>query len=252
MCLNDADNVTTAGNPVQVYTCEGGASETWTAEPDATIRFDSDYCMTVTGNGTTTGTTVELDPCTAADTAQAWTPEASGALYNPASGLCLYDPGATTNGTQAEISTCASSRTEDWPLPYTQPSATGPITSQLKTTLCIDDRGASTTPDNPVQIYACSTGDTAQQWTIQPGGTLGILGGCLTTAGNPPATGANTEYGTCKAASSQHWILHSDGSLQSGSSGLYLTDPGASTTNSTQLAVDTYTGDPDQLWNIPS
>jgi hypothetical protein len=251
MCLNDADDATTAGNQIQVYTCKGAASENWTAEPDGTVRFDSDYCMTVTGNGTTTGTTVELDTCAASDGGQTWIPETSGALYNPTSGLCLYDPGTTVNGTQLELHACASSRTEQWPLPYTQPAATGPITSQLKTTLCIDDRNAATTADNPVQIYGCSTGDTAQQWTAEPGGTLQILGGCLTTAGNPPAASAGAEYGTCAAASSQHWILHSDGSLQSGSSGLYLTDPGASTTNSTQLEVDTYTGDPDQRWTIP-
>lgn len=251
ICAENSHAVLTSGNVIDGHGCNGSPSQQWTEEPDGTVQFgtDSGYCMYITNAATAAGSLVELAACSSADGGMLWIPEYNGNLYNPRSGLCLYDPN-TTSGNQLEINTCSGSRTVEWYTPYTQPAATGAITSQLKTSLCIDDRSSGTTAGNPIQIYTCnSTG--AQDWTIEADGTMHVLGGCLTAVGTPPATGADVEWDTCSGAEDQKWILRSDGSIQNFYYNLYLTDPGASTANSTQLVVDSYTGDSDQLWKIP-
>lgn len=123
MCLNDAHDTTTAGTEIEVYTCEGAASEKWTAEPDGTIRFSTATCMTVTGGATSSGSTVELDACdTPPAASQTWIPGSGATLYNPASGLCLYDPGATTSGTSSKSTPAAPVRVS--PAPSSGPSPT--------------------------------------------------------------------------------------------------------------------------------
>ena len=50
--------------------------------------------------------------------AQAWQPQANGALVNPQSGKCLDDTGfSTTPGTQVQIWSCTGAANQDWNLP---------------------------------------------------------------------------------------------------------------------------------------
>ncbi|HEX6520902.1 MAG TPA: ricin-type beta-trefoil lectin domain protein [Streptosporangiaceae bacterium] len=110
-CLDDTGSSTANGNKIQSYTCNGGTAQNWTVEPDGSVQV-SGHCLDVTGYGTTSGTPIQLWSCTG-DTAQQWhvtpTGPLAGELVNPASGMCLADPGdSTANGTQMVIEPCSA------------------------------------------------------------------------------------------------------------------------------------------------
>ncbi|HEY2279115.1 MAG TPA: ricin-type beta-trefoil lectin domain protein, partial [Streptosporangiaceae bacterium] len=110
-CLDDTNYSTANGNKIQIYNCNGGTSQNWTVEPDGSVRVYG-HCLDVTGYGTTSGTPIQLWSCTG-DSAQQWhftpTGPLAGELVNPASGMCLADPGdSTANGTQMVIESCSA------------------------------------------------------------------------------------------------------------------------------------------------
>ena len=109
-CLDDSGNGTANGNPVDLRSCNGTAAQAWQAEPDATVRVHG-KCLDVYHAGHLSGTPVDLYSCNRTG-AQHWraVPDGAGTkLVNPASGLCLADPGdATANGTRIDVITCAA------------------------------------------------------------------------------------------------------------------------------------------------
>lgn len=125
---------------------------------------------------------------------------------------------------------------------------TGPITGYAG--LCLDDRSASTVNVNPVQIYTCN-GTTAQQWTVQPGGTLRVLGKCLDVKASGTADGTPVDLYDCNGTGAQVWQAQADGSLVNPESGRCLDDTGWSTTPGTQSQIWTCTGNANQQWQLP-
>lgn len=112
-CLDVQGGGTADGTPVQVYTCNGGAAQTWTMEGDdhgLHLRNSKSFkCLEVAGNGKADGTKIQIALCNSSP-AQTWayTPRATTALKHVGSGKCLnfptYDPGkdallATCNAT---------------------------------------------------------------------------------------------------------------------------------------------------------
>ena len=94
--------------------------------------------------------------------------------------MCLDDPGsATTSGTALDIATCSGGANQIWPLPSAPgPAAgapSGPIFPQLLSTdsqqPCLDDANDSTAAGNKIQLWTCR-GDAAQNWLVEPGGTI--------------------------------------------------------------------------------
>jgi hypothetical protein len=114
--------------------------------------------------------------------------------------------------------------------------------------LCLDDRYSETTNLNPVDIYTCN-GTYAQSWDVESNGTIdSSMGGCLDVLHSGTASGTTVDYYQCNGTGAQQWTAGADGSLINPESGLCLTDPGASTTNLTQLDIETCTGAADQDW----
>src|SRR6266516_2356408 len=109
LCLADLGNGRISGNPVDLAACNGSAAQTWRARPDGTVRIHS-KCLAVSRWGAVSGTLVELRTC--ADSRSRWrmVPDRGGvSLVNPASGLCLADPGdARASGTRLAVVTCSA------------------------------------------------------------------------------------------------------------------------------------------------
>ena len=109
-CLDDSGDSTANLTKINIWACNGTAAQSWTAEPDGTLRVNG-KCLDVRGAGTASGTLVDLYTCNGTG-AQQWQLIPVGTadtLVNPGSGLCLADPGdSTANGTQTEIITCAA------------------------------------------------------------------------------------------------------------------------------------------------
>jgi hypothetical protein len=114
-CVDDNGNSSTPGTKVQMWDCNGGASQSWTFPGDGTIRINGG-CIDITGAGTANGTLVELWTCNGGANQQ-WQAE-GGTLVNPVSGKCLDDPGFNTaNGTQLDIWTCNGGSNQRWSIP---------------------------------------------------------------------------------------------------------------------------------------
>jgi len=108
-CLDNANSVTTDGNPIVLWPCTGNANQRFTVPGDGTFRVQG-KCLDVTGGAVTSGTKVELWTCNGGG-AQQWTYRADGALLNPQSGRCLdITGGGSADGTRLEIWDCGSNQ----------------------------------------------------------------------------------------------------------------------------------------------
>ena len=116
LCLDDRSASTANFNPIQVYTCNGTAAQSWTVTSSQTLQVLG-KCLDVNAGGTADGTAVDLYDCNGTG-AQTWVPQSNGSLVNPQSGKCLDDTGwSTTPGTQAQIWTCTGGANQVWHLP---------------------------------------------------------------------------------------------------------------------------------------
>jgi glycosyl hydrolase family 59/ricin-type beta-trefoil lectin protein/glycosyl hydrolase family 59 (putative galactocerebrosidase) len=114
-CVDDNGDSATDGTKVQMWDCNGGASQNWSIEPNGTIQLNG-KCLDITGAGTANGTLVELWTCNAGAN-QIWH-ASGGTLVNPVSGKCLDDPAFNTaNGTQLDIWTCNGGSNQQWRIP---------------------------------------------------------------------------------------------------------------------------------------
>jgi hypothetical protein len=114
--------------------------------------------------------------------------------------------------------------------------------------LCLDDYQNGTADLNPVVIFTCN-GTGAQSWDAESNGTIdSSLGGCLDVYHGGTTSGTTVDYDQCNGTGAEQWEAGSDGSLINPETGLCLTDPGASTTNGTQLVISTCDGAADQDW----
>jgi hypothetical protein len=114
-CVDDNGDSNIDGTKVQLWDCNGGASQNWTWS-NGTLT-NNGKCMDVTGQRRTNGTLIEIWTCNGG-TNQQWVPQSNGELVSVQSGLCLDDPAFnTTNGTQLEIWTCNGGANQKWTLP---------------------------------------------------------------------------------------------------------------------------------------
>ena len=114
--------------------------------------------------------------------------------------------------------------------------------------LCLDDNNGLSANGNPVDIWQC-IGGSRQRWT-QQNGELQVVGKCLpdSTWGG---TGTKLVIEACNGQRNQLWSRNSSGEYVLAFQGLCLTDPSGSTTNGTQVKVQTCSNASDQHWSIP-
>ncbi|MFD0635004.1 LamG-like jellyroll fold domain-containing protein [Catenulispora yoronensis] len=119
MCVDDLQGLQTDGSIVDMYQCNGSRAQKWLFGADNTIRSVTATGATTacldTAGGAVQGSLVALRACATpkpADT-QLWrtipSPSHAGHfwIYNPASGMCLDDPGsAAGNHTQFDVTQC--------------------------------------------------------------------------------------------------------------------------------------------------
>ena len=113
LCLDDHSSLTTAGNPIDISTCNGTGAQNW--------QFTGGHlqvlgnCAEPAGDGMANNTLIVLEPCSATATGQTWTAGPNGSWINVNSGKCLDDPGSTkTPGTQLQLFTCNKSAAQSW------------------------------------------------------------------------------------------------------------------------------------------
>lgn len=114
-CVDANGNSSANGTAVQLWDCNSTNAQSWTRQPDGTVRVNG-ACLDINGGGTSDGTQVQLWSCNGGGNQQ-WT-VINGTLVNPASGKCLDDPGYNTaNGTRLDLWTCDNGNNQHWALP---------------------------------------------------------------------------------------------------------------------------------------
>lgn len=106
-CLDDSNDLTTAGNKIQIYTCN-----TSTAQQ---VTFAASRELQVVGSCVTGTTKTALEPCTGA-TSQQWTRLSNGEYVLKSNGECLTDP-SSNNRTQLVLAACKNTASQRWSLP---------------------------------------------------------------------------------------------------------------------------------------
>jgi hypothetical protein len=236
-CLDDTGNSAKDGNKIQIWTCNGGASQRWTFAKDGTLRIDG-KCLDLTGNGRTAGTKLQLWSCTGG-TNQQWVVGTDAELVNPDSFLCLTDPnGSTKNGIQQQLGGCGQGDRGSWTLPAGLILASTPDR-------CADDYQGKTTPGTKVDSASCDqTG--GQEWTVEPDGTIRVNGKCMAVGAASGGIGTPIVLQTCQSGDyAQQWSSLSIGGVvteietqTSGFGDRCLADPGTSGTAGVQLAIN--------------
>jgi arabinan endo-1,5-alpha-L-arabinosidase len=116
--LDSGDCVDVTGNSsaddavVEMWGCNGGASQVWTFETDGTVQH-AGKCLDIYQNSTANGALIDQYTCTGSAN-QRWT-QTGSTLVNPATGKCLDDPGSNTaEGTQLDLWTCDGGENQSW------------------------------------------------------------------------------------------------------------------------------------------
>jgi beta-glucosidase len=155
---------------------------------------------------------------------------------------------STVTVTARDGSGAFASQSFTWTVAPAGAGATGQVTGYQG--LCLDVRGASSADSTPVQVYTCN-GTNAQQWTVEPNGTLQALGKCLDVSGGGTANGTLVQLYTCNGTGAQSWQPGASGSLVNPQSGKCLDDTGFSATPGTQVQIWSCTGGANQSWTLP-
>ncbi len=235
-----------------IKACTGSSAQNWIYAQDGTLRIDNE-CLTIPTAAQ--GAPMGLAPCGSTQVQQwrltyprALNPARGAqptALLNPWSGMCLADPGfSTTNGTRVVLWPCNGYTNQSWTLPA------GPVTSQIPG-MCLDDLGDQAANGSKVVLSACD-GTPEQAWQAAADGTVRVNGKCLDVEHGDTATGSAVDLYACNGTGAQLWHLVPAGAgitLVNPASGLCLADPGDTTTEGTQLVIDTCAaGDPGMSW----
>ena len=208
-------------------------------------------CLDIDGNGTASGTKVELWDCNGVG-GQQWVPQSNGTLLNPQSGLCLTSPnGSTANGTVLDIEACTAAADQQFLI-----SSGWLIQGQTISAPAGDcvgsTAGAAAVAGTAVDLASCAREDADQYWWQNGDESITALNMCLDIDGNVTASGTKVELWTCNGVGGQKWVQQTNGTLLNPQSGLCLTDPGSSTTAGTVLDIEACTGAADQQFFVNS
>ena len=117
--------------------------------------------------------------------------------------------------------------------------------------MCLDVAGGNATAGTAVDEYTCN-GSTAQQWTVDPNGTVQAMDGCLDVVSGGTADGTKVDLYTCNGTGAQVWQHQSDGALYNPQSGKCLDDTNWATSPGTQLQIWDCSGNANQVWTLPT
>ncbi|SDY89082.1 Glucose/arabinose dehydrogenase, beta-propeller fold [Asanoa ishikariensis] len=114
-CLDVRSGATADGTQIQLYTCNGTASQSWT-RTGSTLRALG-KCLDVSGGGSADGTKIQLYTCNGT-AAQNWSAGANSSLVNAASNKCADVSGNNSaDSTVVHLWTCNGAANQRWTLP---------------------------------------------------------------------------------------------------------------------------------------
>jgi len=250
-CMDNANNSTTSGNKVQIWSCLGDAAQHWTWEPSGKIETGNGMCLGIDGgSGAAPGSKIWVWNCSSGG--QEWLANYPQRLTDRVLNDCvgITSSGDGANGTQLWINTCDTDAAQQWTMPYPVPTSTGAITSQA-ISLCVGVITGSST--NGLWITTCN-GGASQTWAVQANGTItnSANGDCMDVHDSGTANGTEVDITGCNSGASQQWRVQSDGTLLNPESGKCLNTESNDTTPATPLVLEPCSYIATQEWNLPA
>ena len=240
-CLQDPGGRTANGTRVELEGCVSGATERWTVASDNTVRANG-HCLNIAGSGSTNGRQLQLWNCNGS-TRQVWLQESAGQLVNPASGLCVTDPGSSrNNGVTPTMGACHARSSEQWTLPAQ--TILTPVGGS-----CVDDPRGLGYNGTVIDMYGCNN-TPGQAWDFEPNGTIKIsqyANVCVTMHKGQPV------LWVCGTAGDQKWSVNRTGGLGSELTvgGACLAAKSLTAANATDLVMTKCSAsNPLDLWHI--
>ncbi|MEV6006937.1 ricin-type beta-trefoil lectin domain protein [Streptomyces sp. NPDC051976] len=118
-CLDVPNASTMPGIQADIWSCSGGANQTFTRTSSGQLTVysgGSQLCLDASGQGTSSGTKAVLWTCNGQSNQQ-WTLNANGTVTGVQSGLCLDVTGASTSdGALVELWSCNGQSNQQWSL----------------------------------------------------------------------------------------------------------------------------------------
>ncbi len=113
-CLDVPGFTQTNATPVDLWDCNGGTNQAWTATAAQQLMVYGTKCLDANAGGTADGTAVTIYDCNGG-TNQQWTLNPDGTIVGAASGRCLDATGhGTANGTLLELWDCNGGTNQKW------------------------------------------------------------------------------------------------------------------------------------------
>jgi hypothetical protein len=249
ICMDNANNSTTNGNKVQIWSCLGDAAQQWTVEASGKIETGNGMCLGVDGgSGAAAGAKVWTWNC--ASGGAKWLPDYPQRLTDGTLCLGINNSGSGGNGTQLWVNTCDTDAAQQWTLPYPVPTSTGEIQPQASSAVCIGQVTSSSTL--AAALFGCDANGN-QTWTVEADGTIKAASGdCLDVHDAGTANGTEVDYAGCNSDAAQQWRINADGSLHNPESGKCIEPSGGSDTSGTTLVLETCTYTAIQEWTLPA
>jgi hypothetical protein len=200
-CLDIAGQGGAAGQPGQLWQCDGSTREGWTQGTGGElVNPASGLCLTSSGSGTTMGT------CRI-KRSEAWTLPARPVLA-AVPGKCMDDLHSVgTNGSVIDMYSCNGTPPQAWTL-----KPDGTIHSALYGNKCVTVRTLGRI-GTKVVLWACTAANRrGQQWAVLRTGymsaELSIGGVCLSVPSMTAADGTQLVTGRCTATDPRvHWHI---------------------------------------------
>jgi Ricin-type beta-trefoil lectin domain len=250
-CMDNANNSTTNGNKVQIWTCIGDAAQNWTWEADGRIESGNGMCVGIKGSTSApAGSDIWVWNCGSGGVV--WLPNYQQRLNDGVLNMCmgLTSSGDGANGTQLWINGCDTDGAQQWTMPYPVPTSTGEIQPQASSAVCIGLNTSSST--GAATLFGCD-GDSNQTWTIEANGTIKAgSGDCLDVHDSGTSAGTEIDYAGCNSMASQQWRVEANGSLLNPESNLCIEPSGGAATAGTALVLESCSYTTIQEWTLPA
>jgi hypothetical protein len=241
-CLQDPGNRTANGTRVEIENCVSGATERWTVASNNTIRVNG-RCLNIAGSGSANGRQLQLWSCTGSPR-QVWLQGTAGELVNPASALCVTDPGSSRkNGITPTMGACHIRSYEEWTLPAQ--TILTPVGG-----MCADDPLGVGSNKTVIDEFSCN-GTPGQAWDFEPNGMIRISqyrNVCLALYQSKPVLWVCTA-----GAKDQEWSVNRTGGLGSelAVGGVCLATKSLTAANAAKLVMaKCAASNPLDLWHI--
>jgi len=113
-CLDINGAGTTNGIQAQLWDCNGGSNQKWSATTSKQLMVYGNKCLDASGQGTANGTAAIIWDCHGG-TNQQWNVNSNGTITGVQSGLCLDVAAAgTANGTKVQLWSCTGAANQQW------------------------------------------------------------------------------------------------------------------------------------------